>query len=236
VLGQPGAIADPPTLALLNEEPTIFFATVTGRAASLRTVFWTETAAVPFPPVTPSRESDETYTLTIARHNSSYTWMLGSIEYPFDQVKGDEPLLFHPSAAGNSDSWNIRTKNGSWVDLIIKTEGMTPPHPIHKHSSKFFVLGQGTGPFRYSSVADAIAAQPASFNVVTPPIRDTYSTPAGSGDGSWLVLRYHVVNPGAFLLHCHIQVHLEGGMAVNLLDGIDTWPAVPPKYLDSHGF
>ncbi|EKT4103252.1 TPA: hypothetical protein UN036_001078 [Stenotrophomonas maltophilia] len=33
VLGQPGAIADPPTLALLNEEPTIFFATVTGRAA-----------------------------------------------------------------------------------------------------------------------------------------------------------------------------------------------------------
>lgn len=28
---------------------------------------------------------------------------------------------------------------------------------------------------------------------------------------TWLALRYHVVNPAAFLLHCHIQVHLRGG-------------------------
>lgn len=84
--------------------------------------------------------------------------MLGSIEYPLYRVERDDFLLFNPQSVGESDPLDIRTKNGSWVDLIIKTEGITPPHPIHKHSNRFFVLGQGTGPFNYSFVADAIAA------------------------------------------------------------------------------
>jgi hypothetical protein len=43
-------------------------------------------------------------------------------------------------------------------------------------------------------------------------------------------MRYHVVNPGAWMLHCHIQSHLNGGMAMVILDGIDVWPDVPEEY------
>ena len=40
---------------------------------------------------------------------------------------------------------------------------------------------------------------------------------------SWTAIRYHVVNPGPFMLHCHIETHLFSGMGVVLLDGIDVW-------------
>jgi FtsP/CotA-like multicopper oxidase with cupredoxin domain len=212
------------------------YITLNGTGLTSETVFWEEAAAIPFPPVAPSLKSDETYILPIARYKASYNWTLGSTQYPTFQAGGEEPLLFNLNAQGFSSSWEIRTQNGSWVDLVIVTEGVAPPHPIHKHSNKYFVIGKGTGPWNYTSVADAIAAQPSSFNLANPPMRDTYSTPAAAGDGSWLVLRYQVVNPGAFLLHCHIQSHLDGGMAINLLDGIDKWPAVPANYLHSNGF
>jgi hypothetical protein len=45
-----------------------------------------------------------------------------------------------------------------------------------------------------------------------------------------MALRYQVVNPGAFLFHCHIQTHVAGGMAIAIMDGVDKWPTVPKEY------
>lgn len=50
-----------------------------------------------------------------------------------------------------------------------------------------------------------------------------------------MVLRYEVVNPGAFLFHCHVQTHMAGGMAVAMLDGVDAWPTVPLEYANGNG-
>lgn len=72
-----------------------------------------------------------------------------------------------------------------------------------------------------------------NFNFDKPQMRDSFPTPPAETKPSWLAIRYHVVNPGAFLLHCHIQVHLAGGMALGLLDGVDEWPTVPPEYLSA---
>jgi len=71
---------------------------------------------------------------------------------------------------------------------------------------------------------------PESFNFKAPQIRDTFNTPAAETGPTWLAIRYQVVNPGPFLLHCHLQVHLSGGMAIALLDGVDKWPVVPEGY------
>ncbi|KZF20160.1 hypothetical protein L228DRAFT_270254 [Xylona heveae TC161] len=38
------------------------------------------------------------------------------------------------------------------------------------------------------------------------------------------------MNPGAFILHCHIQPHLAGGMAMAMLDGVGKRPAIPAAY------
>lgn len=79
-------------------------------------------------------------------------------------------------------------------------------------------------------MAEAQKAVPGSFNLKNPPVRDGYPTPPAIGSASWAVFRYQVVNPGPFLLHCHINAHLEGGMAVGILDGYDKWPTTPREY------
>ena len=78
----------------------------------------------------------------------------------------------------------------------------------------------------YSSVAQDQQYIPQSFNIPGSVLRDTFTTPAVLFEPAWVVMRYHVVNPGAWLLHCHIQTHLDGGMAMAILDGVDTWPYV----------
>lgn len=101
--------------------------------------------------------------------------------------------------------------------------------------SQAYVIGSGQG-WKWSTVAEAFAATPQSFNFENPPLRDGFTTAPVSSSPTWLAIRYQVVNPGAFLLHCHIQTHLTGGMAVALMDGVDVWPKVPAEYgIDGDG-
>ncbi|PLN78993.1 multicopper oxidase-domain-containing protein [Aspergillus taichungensis] len=145
------------------------------------------------------------------------------------QTHHDTPLLFHPEIS--PQDLTISTQNGTWVDLIFAAvQPLQPPHPFHKHSNKFFVIGAGDGEWNYTSVADAVRHRPGDFNLQAPQIRDTATTPPAATGPTWMAIRYHVVNPGAFLLHCHIQVHLTGGMGVVLLDGVDEWPEIPKAY------
>jgi len=53
---------------------------------------------------------------------------------------------------------------------------------------------------------------PENFNLNNPPYRDGFYTLPVSTTSTWLAVRYQVINPGAFLLHCHINPHLTGGM------------------------
>ncbi|KKK24927.1 hypothetical protein AOCH_006475 [Aspergillus ochraceoroseus] len=201
---------------------------ITGAVTSSSYTILNESTIVPFTDAVPGREVAATHILTLERYNASYRWTLGNSSFPLALEK-DAPLLFYPSTA--KKDFTVKTLNGTWVDLIFSVaNALQPPHPIHKHSNKFFVIGQGEGKWNYSSVAEAMEYIPESFNLENPQLRDTFVTPAARTGPTWLALRYQVVNPGAFLLHCHIQVHLSGGMAMALLDGIDAWPEIPPEY------
>lgn len=94
----------------------------------------------------------------------------------------------------------ITTKSGQWVDLVF--------------TSKVFPM----------PVAEAAAAMPEAFNLVDPPRRDAFSSPNALDKPVWVAVRYHVVNPGPWLLYCHILMHSEGGMPFVILNGIDDWP------------
>jgi hypothetical protein len=82
--------------------------------------------------------------------------------------------LFNPTQAlANDPNVVIKTKNATWVDLVLINPGpLGPGHPIHKHSNKGYIVGQGIGAFNWSSVDQAAAAIPSSFNFVNPPLRD----------------------------------------------------------------
>lgn len=190
-----------------------------------------------YPPSAPAAQADVTFTFDIKKINAAYEWTLSGVE-SYNQTEEDAtPLMYQdPSQIPDSDLI-IKTKKGQWVDFILKVEGpLAEPHPIHKHSNKAYILGSGIGSFNWSTVAEAAAVLPnTTFNFKAPPLRDTFTTTPTNGNNTWLALRYQVVNPGAFIMHCHMQTHFTGGMAVAILDGIDAWPKVPPQYLNGTG-
>ncbi len=49
-------------------------------------------------------------------------------------------------------------------------------------------------------------------NLKNPPLKDTVSVP----DGGFTLLRIQTINPGYWILHCHMSWHNHAGMAVIL--------------------
>lgn len=190
---------------------------------------------VPFDPVTPG-DASSTFFMNVRQLGASYLWTLSGREnYNLTTNEELTPLLFDPTQSlANDNNVAIKTKNSTWVDLVLISPGpLAPAHPIHKHSNKAYIIGQGIGAFNFSSVAAAAAVIPQNFNLINPPLRDGFTIPGATGNATWMAIRYEVVNPGAFIMHCHIQTHLSGGMAIVMLDGVDAFPTVPEAYLSA---
>jgi FtsP/CotA-like multicopper oxidase with cupredoxin domain len=214
----------------LRNAPSTPYIDITGRNATPDAVLLDETQIIPFPVEVPAHTADRTFVLNIDRFNSSYQWSIGNSSFPL-ALEEAAPLLFFPDSEVAHSDLAIRTTNGSWVDLIFYVRAAPQPeHPIHKHSNKFFYIGSGQGEWNYSSVEEAMRHVPQNFNLHSPPRFDTLATPAAMSGPVWTAVRYHVVNPGAFVIHCHIQVHTNGGMSLAVLDGIDAWPQIPEEY------
>ncbi|XP_062172953.1 laccase-2-like [Alnus glutinosa] len=96
-------------------------------------------------------------------------------------------------------------------------------HPLHLHGFNFYVVGQGFGNFDPNK-------DPANFNVVDPAERNTISVPSGG----WVAIRFLADNPGAWLMHCHFDVHLSWGlrMAWIVQDGKLPNQKLPPPPSD----
>jgi FtsP/CotA-like multicopper oxidase with cupredoxin domain len=85
----------------------------------------------------------------------------------------------------------VELAEGEWVRMVFRNPtGMD--HPFHLHGHYFYVLGQ-----------------PGALNREDPPQKDTVSVPAGGG----LVIQWQATNPGRWFFHCHVEWHLETGMA-----------------------
>ncbi|KAJ5925493.1 hypothetical protein N7454_008132 [Penicillium verhagenii] len=184
-------------------------------------------------PSQPSQEPDATHILTVGRIQQAWKWSLNG-NHTYDLAfEADTPFLWDPQSAAKSPL-TITTKNNTWVDIVFSLTGnasmLQPGHPLHKHSNRVYVLGTGSGDFNYTTVAEAAEAIPESFNLINPPMRDTFVTLPAFGGETWMAIRYQVINPGAFLLHCHLDPHLTGGMGLVFLDGVDAWPSIPAQY------
>lgn len=175
-----------------------------GQNVSADVIFFDDTKTVPFPPVTPSLTADATYFLHIDRFGASWRWTLSGKESYGMNLDTETPLLFDPtSAEAMNPNLTIITKMGQWIDLVVQVAfPFQPPHPLHKHSNKAFIIGAGPGPFVWPTTAEAVKAVPQFFNLQTPPLRDGFTTIPTITGPAWMVIRYQVVNPGAFLFHC----------------------------------
>jgi len=200
----------------------------------------------PFPPHAPAAHADDMHIMNTHRWFTPwrYTMSKGPPDTGgmWEEDRGAyTPLLYDPEhELARNESLIIRTRNNTWVDLVVQV-GSHPrqpqefPHSMHKHAQKMWKIGGGFGIWNYSSTDEAIAAQPEAFNLVNPPYRDTFITKFQGS--AWIVLRFQVTNPGPWMFHCHIEVHLAGGMGVTILDGVEAWPQIPWEYgADRKGF
>ncbi|KAJ6578250.1 Cupredoxin [Mycena capillaripes] len=79
------------------------------------------------------------------------------------------------------------------VELEIHGSDLGITHPFHLHGHAFDIVKSASGPFNY----------------VNPPRRDVIAVQQGG-----VVIRFRADNPGPWFLHCHIDWHLEAGLAV----------------------
>ncbi len=188
--------------------------------------------AAPFPPNAPAATADRSFVLEIekspAQPTEAWAWTLDGVQ-SYNDTNDDTtpPLLYQDVSTIPATDLILETYSNEWVDLIIKIAGpVAEPHPIHKHANKFYAIGAGVGDFNFTNTADAIAAG-YPINLVSPPYLDGFTSIPAEGNSSWMIFRYQVNTPGAWLLHCHVQTHFSGGMAVAILDAVDNFPKSP---------
>ncbi|XP_012552135.1 uncharacterized protein LOC100174976 isoform X1 [Bombyx mori] len=108
----------------------------------------------------------------------------------------------------------LSVKLNSVVEVVIVDEGITfdANHPFHLHGHSFRVVGLR----RLASdttIEEVKAFDEAGLlkrNLKNAPIKDTVTVP----DGGYTVIRFKADNPGYWLFHCHIEFHVEVGMAL----------------------
>ncbi|KAJ7130380.1 laccase 1 [Mycena epipterygia] len=83
--------------------------------------------------------------------------------------------------------------------IEISIPGGTPgaPHPFHLHGHNFHVIR---------------SAGNDTYNFIDPPVRDVVSTGPATTDN--VTIRFVTDNAGPWFLHCHIDFHLEIGLAI----------------------
>ncbi|KAF9033807.1 laccase 17 [Panaeolus papilionaceus] len=79
------------------------------------------------------------------------------------------------------------------IELVIHGSANGHVHPFHLHGHPF----------------DVIQGRSGTPNYVNPPRRDVVGV-----KGSTVIIRFTTDNPGPWFLHCHLDWHLEAGLAV----------------------
>ncbi|KAJ6459961.1 laccase [Mycena sanguinolenta] len=85
----------------------------------------------------------------------------------------------------------------SVVELSIPGGTAGAPHPFHLHGHNFFVIR---------------SAGNSTYNYDNPIIRDVVSTGKSTSDNT--TIRFVTDNAGPWILHCHIDFHLNEGLAI----------------------
>ncbi|KAJ5949821.1 extracellular dihydrogeodin oxidase/laccase [Penicillium verhagenii] len=138
--------------------------------------------------------------------DNAMLWLMNGIS--FDSM-WEYPTLMQ--VAENNQTWLAKQrivhlpKANEWVYFVIHSP-FAQDHPMHLHGHDFWVLGSGSGNFDTSMKS--------TLTLLNAPRRDVVMLPASG----YVVIAMKTVNPGIWLMHCHIAWHTSEGFAVQLLE------------------
>ncbi|KAI8014157.1 Laccase-7 [Camellia lanceoleosa] len=183
--------------------------------------------------------------LAASMNNASFQFptKLSMLQAFFNNVSGiyttdfpdQPPLVFNYTDTNNNFNTTIimtskstkakKLKFNSTVEIVLQNTASLgfENHPMHLHGFNFHVLAQGFG--NYDPVND-----PKNFNLVNPQARNTIGVPTGG----WAALRFQANNPGVWLMHCHMDVHLPWGLSMAFVveNGPTSSTSLPPPPAD----
>ncbi|CAG5132851.1 unnamed protein product [Candidula unifasciata] len=139
--------------------------------------------------------------------------------------------------------------------LVNMGDGRGWAHPVHMHGHSFYVLKQGypqynrttgkvindntdidCGGNRNGTESFCNAARWANaswggnnvpgLHLESPPRKDTIMVPTGG----YVVLRIRADNPGLWIIHCHVELHMMDGMALLLNESFSNQPPPPTGF------
>ncbi|GAB4833912.1 hypothetical protein Ancab_032159 [Ancistrocladus abbreviatus] len=101
-----------------------------------------------------------------------------------------------------------KLRYNSTIEIVFQDTSLVglDNHPMHIHGFNFHVLAQGFG--NYNASVDR-----KKFNFRNPQARNTVGVPVGG----WVVIRFTANNPGVWLLHCHLDLHLSWALSTALV-------------------
>ncbi|KAJ6023770.1 extracellular dihydrogeodin oxidase/laccase [Penicillium herquei] len=138
--------------------------------------------------------------------DNAMLWLMNKTSF---DTQWEYPTLMQ--VAENNQTWLARQRvihlpeaNKS-VYFVIHSP-FAQDHPMHLHGHDFWVLDSGYGNFDLSMKGE--------LTLVNAPRRDVVMLPASG----YVVIAMKTVNPGAWLMHCHIAWHTSEGFAIQLLE------------------
>jgi len=170
------------------------------------------TNSVSFPPPlikkeVPSADRQITLQFTTTEGEGGFDWGINDTYAVLPSV----PLYLSGGNFGMEDPDQIHVENvkvDEVVDILILGAMMT--HPFHLHGHEFHVLGS------------AQQGEELVIDETNPVLRDTVIVPAMGQT----MIRVKFNNPGPWVAHCHIDLHLVAGMALVFNVGEPSeWPA-----------
>ncbi|KAJ1812456.1 hypothetical protein LPJ56_005131, partial [Coemansia sp. RSA 2599] len=108
-----------------------------------------------------------------------------------------------------------------YIEVTLRNPN-TLPHPIHLHGHVFQVVSSGPEEIiAPAGVSEVDVPRPSksikSYTGRVPVSRDTVVVPPGR----YIKIRFRADNPGAWLLHCHMDIHMGMGMVMTFVEAPD---------------
>ncbi|KAG0045787.1 hypothetical protein BGZ83_008999 [Gryganskiella cystojenkinii] len=177
-------------------------------------------------PVVPeaTQPADQVYALTAVfsvLNDYSNKATFNDITYVMPKV----PTLYTALSVGNLSSnpevygkysHPMVLKHNNWVEIIINNDD-PGNHPFHLHGHVFQIVGRGEGKYDPAS-----GPYPGYLNTTNPSRRDTVLVPSEQN----VAIRFKANNPGVWLFHCHIEWHLQAGLATTIIEAPEIMPSV----------
>ncbi|KAJ2704577.1 ferroxidase fet3 [Coemansia sp. IMI 203386] len=143
-------------------------------------------------------------------------------------------LAFNESLYG-PQTHAIVLNHMEYVELVLRNPNSLP-HPIHLHGHVFQIVSSGpeelTPSLGFSETSNENTKEPVKTYTGRVPIsRDTIVIPSGR----YVKIRFRADNPGAWLLHCHMDIHMGMGMVMTFIEAPDVLQKtlrIPPQMAD----